>query len=177
MTNTTQRAALAAIKEELASVLKEKSDLLQRIAQLSVRVFISWSSTLTFKSTSPTRDEVEQSEPYRLLLAEIEHLSNEVSRLEQSSEKLREENTSLLSDRTKFKEDLIAEQKLGLDEANNQVQRIEKDLTRVRAVRDDLHFEVQNRKAREEETLHSAREISELADSREVCPSAFHGRS
>jgi hypothetical protein len=42
MTNTTQRAALAAIKDELAAVLKEKSDLLQRIAQLSVRVFIPW---------------------------------------------------------------------------------------------------------------------------------------
>ena len=91
-----------------------------------------------------------------------------MSRLEQASEKLREENSGLLAERTKFKEDLVAEHKGALDEANSQIQRIEKDLTRVRGVRDDLHFELQNRKAREEETLHSAREISEIADSREV---------
>jgi len=91
-----------------------------------------------------------------------------VSRLEQASENLREENTRLLAERTKFKEDLVAEHKGALDEANSQIQRIEKDLTRVRGVRDDLHFELQNRKTREEETLHSAREISEIADSREV---------
>jgi E3 ubiquitin-protein ligase BRE1 len=51
-----------------------------------------------------------------------------------------------------------------LDEANNQVLRIERDLTRVRGLRDDLHLELQNRKARENETLQSAREISEIAD-------------
>ena len=51
-----------------------------------------------------------------------------------------------------------------MDEANNQILRIERDLTRVRGVRDELHFEIQNRKAREDETLHSAREISEIAD-------------
>ena len=55
-----------------------------------------------------------------------------------------------------------------MDEANNQILRIERDLTRVRGVRDELHFEMQNRKAREDEALHSAREISEIADSREV---------
>lgn len=55
-----------------------------------------------------------------------------------------------------------------MDEANNQILRIERDLTRVRGVRDELHFEIQNRKMREDETLHSAREISELADAREV---------
>ena len=41
MTNATQRAALAAVKEECALVLKEKSDLLQRIARLSVKVLVS----------------------------------------------------------------------------------------------------------------------------------------
>ena len=76
-----------------------------------------------------------------------------------------------MAERTKFKEDLIAEHKLAIDEANNQILRIERDLTRVRGVRDELHVEVQNRKAREDETLHSAREISEIADSREVRPS------
>jgi hypothetical protein len=55
-----------------------------------------------------------------------------------------------------------------MDEAHSQILRIEKDLTRVRGVRDELHLEIQNRKAREDETLHSAREISEIADSREV---------
>ena len=52
-----------------------------------------------------------------------------------------------------------------MDEANNQVLRIERDLTRVRGLRDDLHLELQNRKARENESLQSAREISEIADS------------
>lgn len=55
-----------------------------------------------------------------------------------------------------------------MDEANGQLLRIERDLTRVRGVRDELHMEIQNRKAREDETLHSAREISEIADSREM---------
>lgn len=76
-----------------------------------------------------------------------------------------------MAERTKFKEDLILEHKVALDEAHNQILRIERDLTRVRGVRDELHVEMQNRKAREDETLHSAREISEIADSREVRPS------
>jgi E3 ubiquitin-protein ligase BRE1 len=98
----------------------------------------------------------------------LEHLASEVARLESSTEKLREENTVLNAERTKFKEDLMAEHKTALDEAQNQILKIEKDLTRVRGVRDELHFEIQNRKQREDETLQSAREISEIADSREV---------
>lgn len=117
---------------------------------------------------SSAREEIEQSEPYKSLQAQIEHLSSEIARLESSSERLGEENMALVAERTKFKEDLIAEHKLALDEANSQILRIERDLTRVRGVRDELHGEIQNRKAREDETLHSAREISEIADSREV---------
>lgn len=100
--------------------------------------------------------------------AQIGHLSTEIARLESSAEKLREENAALVAERTKFKEDLISEHKVALEEANNQIQRIERDLTRVRGVRDELHFELQNRKAREDETIQSAREISEIADSREM---------
>lgn len=66
---------------------------------------------------------------------------------------------------------MIAENRRTLDEANDQIQRIEKDLTRVRGVRDELHHEIQSRKAREDETLQSAREISEIADTREVSSS------
>jgi hypothetical protein len=55
-----------------------------------------------------------------------------------------------------------------MDEANNQILRIERDLTRVRGGRDELYIEIQNRKAREDDVRHSAREISEIADSREV---------
>ena len=111
---------------------------------------------------------IEQLEPYRLLQAQIGHLSSEVARIESSAEKLRQENQALVAERTKFKEDLIAEHKVALEEANSQIQRIERDLTRVRGVRDELHFELQNRKAREDETIQSAREISEIADSREM---------
>ena len=95
-------------------------------------------------------------------------MSSEIARLESSSERLQEENTALVAERTKFKEDIIAEHKIAIDEANSQIQRIERDLTRVRGVRDELHFEIQNRKVREDETLQSAREISEIADSREM---------
>jgi E3 ubiquitin-protein ligase BRE1 len=101
-------------------------------------------------------------------VAQVEHLGLEVARLESSSQQLREEHTALLTERTKFKEELVAEHKLAIDEANGQILRIERDLTRVRGVRDELHQEIQNRKAREDETLQSAREISEIADSREV---------
>jgi E3 ubiquitin-protein ligase BRE1 len=118
--------------------------------------------------SNPAREDIEQSEPYKFLQLQIDHLSSEIARLETSNEKLREENAMLVAERTKFKEDLIAGHKVALDEANGQLLRIERDLTRVRGVRDELHFEMQNRKAREEETLHSAREISEIADSREV---------
>ena len=101
-------------------------------------------------------------------MAQVEHLGLEIARLESSSQDLREEHTALLTERTKYKEELLAEHKLAMDEANGQILRIERDLTRVRGVRDELHQEIQNRKAREDETLQSAREISEIADSREV---------
>jgi E3 ubiquitin-protein ligase BRE1 len=156
--NATHRAALATLKEECAAVLKEKSAVLLQL------------SDMTTKMATPAREEIEGSQPYKALLSQIEHLSSEIARLESSSEKLREENTSLLAERTKFKEDIVAEHKVAMDEANSQIQRIEHDLTRVRGVRDELHFEIQNRKAKEDETLHSAREISEIADSREVSP-------
>ena len=155
-TNSVQRAALVAVKEECAAILREKSELLQRLSELALN------------GSMPSREEIEKSEPYKSLQAQVEHLSSEVARLEAIAEKLREENMALVSDRTKFKEDLITEHKVALDEANAQILRIEKDLTRVRGVRDELHVELQNRKARDDETLHSAREISEIADSREV---------
>jgi len=129
---------------------------------------ISEGCTLTLQVASPIREEIQQSESYKSLQAQVEHLSAEIARLEATNEKLQEENSALVAERTKFKEDLIAEHKLAMDEANNQILRIERDLTRVRGVRDELHFEIQNRKTREDETLQSAREISEIADSREV---------
>ena len=101
-------------------------------------------------------------------MAQVEHLGLELARLESSSQHLREEHTALLTERTKYKDELLAEHKLAMDEANGQILRIERDLTRVRGVRDELHQEIQNRKAREDETLQSAREISEIADCREV---------
>jgi E3 ubiquitin-protein ligase BRE1 len=101
-------------------------------------------------------------------VAQVEHLGLELARLESSSQHLREEHTALLTERTKYKDELLAEHKLAMDEANGQILRIERDLTRVRGVRDELHQEIQNRKAREDETLQSAREISEIADCREV---------
>jgi E3 ubiquitin-protein ligase BRE1 len=123
---------------------------------------------LTVKAASPSVLEIEQFEPYKLLVAHKDHLSAEIARHEAICERVREENTTLVAERTKFKEDLIAEHKVPLDEANNQLLRIERDLTRVRGVRDELHLELQNRKAHEDDTLHSAREISEIADAREV---------
>jgi E3 ubiquitin-protein ligase BRE1 len=151
---------LTALKEECATVLREKSELLQQLSHLTTKV------------TSPVHEDIQQSDSYKSLQAQIEHLSTEIARLESTNEKLQKENSTLVSERTKFKEDLIAEHKVDMDEANNQILRIERDLTRVRGVRDELHFEIQNRKAREDETLQSAREISEIADSREVrlCP-------
>jgi E3 ubiquitin-protein ligase BRE1 len=157
--NATHRAALASLKEECAAVLKEKSAVLIQLSEMTTKI------------ATPARDDIEGSQPYKALQSQIEHLSSEIARLESSSEKLREENTNLLAERTKFKEDLVAEHKVAMEEANGQIQRIERDLTRVRGVRDELHFEIQNRKAKEDETLHSAREISEIADSREVRPS------
>lgn len=151
------------MKEECVGVLKEKTELLQKISQMTTQL------------ASPAREDIEQSTPYKSLLLQIEHLQSEVARLESSSEKLREENTNLAAERTKFKEDLIAEHKRSLDEANDQIQRIEKDLTRVRGVRDELHHELQTRKAREDEAIQSAREISEIADTREVLSGVFNG--
>ena len=123
---------------------------------------------LTNQTASPAREDIEKTDLYKSLTAQIEHLGLEVARLESSSQQLREEHTALLTERTKHKEELIAEHKVAIDEANGQIMRIERDLTRVRGVRDELHQEIQNRKAREDETLQSAREISEIADSREV---------
>lgn len=135
---------------------------------------ISNTCPLTLQVASPLREEIQQSDSYKSLQTQVEHLSMEIARLESTNEKLQEENSALLSEQTKFKEDLIAEHKVAMDEANNQILRIERDLTRVRGVRDELHFEIQNRKAREDETLQSAREISEIADSREVCVYVRH---
>jgi len=154
--NAMHKAAVDALKEQLADVLREKSDLLQQLSQLTLKV------------SNPARETIEHSEFYKSLVVQIEHLSSEIARLESSNERLREDSIKLNAERTKYKEELIAEHKTALEEANSQIQRIEKDLTRVRGVRDELHFEIQNRKAREDETLQSAREISEIADSREV---------
>ena len=120
------------------------------------------------------QEDIQQTAPYKTLVVLAEHLASDVARLESSNEKLLQENTSLLSERIKFKEDVNAEHRKAIEEANDQIQRLEKDLTRVRGVRDELHHEVQNRKAREDETLHSAREISEIADSREVSSFTNH---
>lgn len=166
--NAINRAALAVVKEECATLLREKSSLLQQLSQITMKVRLKVYETANEEFASPTRDEVEKTEVYKSLVAQVEHLSLEVARLESSSQQLREEYTALRTERTKYKEELLAEHKLAMDEANGQILRIERDLTRVRGVRDELHQEIQNRKAREDETLQSAREISEIADSREV---------
>src|SRR5271156_6646480 len=97
--------------------------------------------------TAPARDDIQQTAVYKTLVSQAERLASEIARLESSNEKLLEEKTNLLSERIKFKDDVNAEHKKAIEEANDHAQRLEKDLTRVRGVRDELHHEVQSRKS------------------------------
>jgi E3 ubiquitin-protein ligase BRE1 len=86
--------------------------------------------------------------------------------IETLNKELSDKIETLESERSSFKEKILEEQQQVLDEMQAQLSKTESDLARIRGARDDLLQDQQLRKNREEAKLSSAKEVSELAETR-----------
>lgn len=144
-------------------LLTELSDLQNQIASLKEQ-----NAGLRGRMEHLQDSDIEQSLPYRELKIANESLRGQNEFLSRLNVEASQESSDLKAERTTFRDSLVQEHTLQYEEITQQLTKTEHDLARVRTARDELHSNLQIRKAQDDTRAASAREISELADAQAV---------
>jgi E3 ubiquitin-protein ligase BRE1 len=143
-------AILVKQKEQVESLLAENKLITEQL------------TTANLKLTGLTDDDFARTELFRNFKAQHEEIIKKINHLEATHIQLREEAQKLHAERSSFKTALEAELEAKHDENEIQLQRLETDLIRVRAVRDEAIAENQIRKSREDMHYASVAHMEEL---------------
>ena len=117
--------------------------------------------------------EVQKTSCYRALEQTAAGLRVHSNALEGAVSASAQEVHDLRAERTHIQNVLITEHEESYKELSTQLIRVEQDLARVRTARDDIHANLQIRKAQDDTKAASAREIGELADTQSVLSRFF----
>lgn len=147
-------------------LLQQLTDLQNRLAELT-----NQNADLTGRMQFPKIGDIENAESYKNLKISAEHLRGQNEHLEQQNKEALAETAELKTERSKFRESLVSEHAQQYEEIISQLAKAEQDLARVRHARDELHSNMQLRKAQDDTRVASQREISHLADAQAVRPS------
>lgn len=113
-----------------------------------------------------SEEDIASSDAYKNLKVRLEEIAARYNHIEALNKELTEKIEMLESERSSFKERILEEQQVVLDEMHTQLVKTEADLARIRGIRDDLIQDQQLRKAREEQKFSSQKEVMELSEVR-----------
>ncbi|KAG8929829.1 E3 ubiquitin-protein ligase bre1 [Tulasnella sp. 418] len=137
-------------EHEIQALVQEKVALEREIVQLK--------SELAFPSEKTLMETIQ----YKLLHSHLVDLKSAAEEARERYNKVFEEVQQLKVSRQEFEAKCKSEAKMKIEELNNQIHRLHNDLTRVRAARDLLVSEAQERKSRDEKTAASTQLLREL---------------
>lgn len=149
-------------KEAQAIASKQKEEIQQLQAdntRLSEQV-----TTFTIKFGKLSEEDVASCDVYKNLKLKLEDIVTRFNHIEAENANYRKAAEKLEAERTEFKEQILSENHNTVIELQNQLSRVEQDLTRVRANRDELIQEQNLRRARDEQRSGASREANETTD-------------
>jgi len=124
-------------------------------------------TTLTTRLTHLTDDDYARTDLFKHLKSQHEDVIKRINDLEATNVELRAEAEKLQAERTAHRVQLDTEAQAAISEKELQLTRAENDLARIRTARDELHADVQMRKATQDQERASIGQIKQLATARE----------
>jgi E3 ubiquitin-protein ligase BRE1 len=148
--------------EAIAVVERQKEQIESLLAE--VKGLRDENATFKVKKEAITDEDYARTEAFKQFKALNEDLVRRINHLEAINKQLREETEKLQGERTSFKIELEKEAQIATSDLEEQVQRLEADLTRIRSARDDLYAEREARRAHEEQERTAAAHLRELIE-------------
>ncbi|KAF8441798.1 BRE1 E3 ubiquitin ligase-domain-containing protein [Kalaharituber pfeilii] len=148
-------------KEAQAIASKQKEEIQKLQAdntRLSEQV-----TNFTIKFGRLSEEDISNCDVHKNLKVKLEDIVNRFNHIEAENNNLRKAAEKFEAERTEFKEQILNEQRSTIQELQTQLARVEQDLARVRAARDDLIQDQSMRKAKEEHRT-GATKANELAE-------------
>ena len=149
-------------KEAQAIASKQKEEIQQLQAdntRLSEQV-----TTFTIKFGKLSEEDIASCDAYKNLKLKLEDIITRYNHIEADNNFLRKAAEKLEGERSDFREMILIEQQNSVSELNGQLSRVEQDLARVRAGRDELIQERDMRRVQVEQRAGALREAQDLGE-------------
>jgi E3 ubiquitin-protein ligase BRE1 len=153
-----RRAAMAASEKQREQIEQLQAENEKLAAQVT---------SLNGKLTHLSDEDYAQTDLFKLIRSQHEDSIRQINDLEAVSSELREEADRLRADREVYRAQLEAEMQAAISEKDSLLGKAESDVARIRAARDELHAEVQMRKAAQDQERASISQIRELSASKD----------
>lgn len=155
----------SAFKEASAIVAKQKEQL-EAISSEN-RTLTEQLTAATTRFSNLNEDDYARTELFKQFRVQHEDVIRRVNHLEATNIQLREEAEKYQAERTAYRVQIEGESEILAGDLENQIQRLEGDLTRVRAARDEVIADLNVRKASQEQERTSGDHLRELVAAKE----------
>ena len=162
MTNGDSEELKLQYQEAVAVMAKQKEQLESALAE--IKGLQDENATFKVKKESISDEDYARTEVFKQFRAQNEDLIKRVNNLEATNKQFREEAEKLRAERAAYRVELEAEAQALTKELEDQVQRQETDLSRIRGVRDDALADAAMRKASLEQEKAAITHMRELVE-------------
>ncbi|EKD20503.1 uncharacterized protein L3040_004209 [Drepanopeziza brunnea f. sp. 'multigermtubi'] len=153
-------ASQTAYKEVLAVAEKQREQM--EIINAENKALTEQLTAASTRLSSLTEDDYARTELFKQFRSQHEDVIRRINHLEATNIQLREDAEKYQAERTAYRVQVEGESEMITGDLENQMQRVETDLTRIRAVRDELLADQYIRKPGQDQERPSANHFKEL---------------
>ena len=164
--STENLAEVETARKEAIAASKKQQEQLELLSAENEKL-TSQVTALTTRPAHLTDDDYARTDLFKHLKSQHEDVIKRINDLEATNVELRAEAEKLQAERTAHRVQMDTEAQAAISEKELQLTRAENDLARIRTARDELHADVQMRKATQDQERASVSQIKQLAAARE----------
>ncbi|SZF05363.1 unnamed protein product [Blumeria hordei] len=150
-----------AYEEALAIVAKQKLQL--ESVNAENKALAEQLTAASTKLSSLSEEDFARTDLYKQLRTQHEDVIRRINHLEATNIQLREEAERFQAERTAYRIEVEKEAEVTISELQNQLQRVEQDLIRIRSARDELTADLSIRKTKQEQERSSREHLKEVS--------------
>ena len=155
------------LKVQEASAVEAKHKQQLETALADIKTLQDENSSLKARRESLTDEDFIRTDVFKAFKSQNEDLIKRINHMEAQNRQLREESERLQSERTTFRNELVAEAQAVTQELEGEIQQRDQDLTRVRSARDEILADRDMRKASMENERMAIEHIREIASAKD----------
>lgn len=159
-------AELEADIKKTTAINEKQQEQIAKLEENNASLNTQMTELLT-KSSIFTDEDYAKTELYKQLKAQYEDAVKKLNDLEALNAQIREENTKIQSERTKYQEALETEARNAVLEKDSQLTQTQHDLTRIRNQRDEVMADRDIKRGLLDERADSLKKLKELTDAQE----------